>query len=660
MKWNKITRLSAIKDITVNFTLCILWTTLICTKPVDNSKMYAGSRKYWGPIFEGIAAIALIINIITEIIDFFKSQQRTKSYKQWREEEIRKDFQYCHTRWPDEQAYLEREIQELKNAKSYYVKDYWNIFDWTTYSLMGLMVFSHLADIKYQSRFTNETVRAVASAMMVCMWLRLLKYARPFKALGVFVVMTGHVVRDTLKILFLAGHIFIPYIAAFWINFGINGTEGYTMNSLELFYNIFQMALIGDYKFDNIAKKDKIMAEILCATYIFLGGLVCLNLFIALMSNTFQRVYDNAKANALMQQAACIVSRETRMPYKNQLQHREWINANCAPQISYYDDNVDSDNIEFMKKTEEINLKLDKLNNAMESKGHIKNLQVQNEDNSNSSEFSELNEINTLLKMFTEFKQEFHKSTIQTRAEIAGLGLMLKDLIEANESSEQRSQKRKVKYTELRKKPKKSSRQPEHNHTPNAPKTIEHKNYESSDERRYKIIDNKINTREIIDISKNEIIDCNNKPSNEKEDEICVNENLVTKNESSHHVEEDQKHMLKIEHPQFNFLETQHLPFEPPQTNHQFYDNHLQDQKSRHHTEDPTTSHEFFEGYTFQETEPKQHASFIQAKWNKIFSHIISSNNQDSLALLENQKTHSVRILPRVKIEESLQEEDET
>ena len=44
------------------------------------------------------------------------------------------------------------------------------------------------------------------------------------------------------------------------------------------------------------------MAVILVVTFLFFLAVVGLNLFIALLSDTFQRVYDNAQAIALLQQ----------------------------------------------------------------------------------------------------------------------------------------------------------------------------------------------------------------------------------------------------------------------------------------------------------------------------------------------------------------------
>ncbi len=47
---------------------------------------------------------------------------------------------------------------------------------------------------------------------------------------------------------------------------------------------------------------DELMATILVTSFLLTTAVVGLNLFIALLSDTFQRVYDNAQANALLEQ----------------------------------------------------------------------------------------------------------------------------------------------------------------------------------------------------------------------------------------------------------------------------------------------------------------------------------------------------------------------
>ena len=47
---------------------------------------------------------------------------------------------------------------------------------------------------------------------------------------------------------------------------------------------------------------DEFMTAVLVIWFLIITAVVGLNLFIALLSDTFQRVYDNAQANALLEQ----------------------------------------------------------------------------------------------------------------------------------------------------------------------------------------------------------------------------------------------------------------------------------------------------------------------------------------------------------------------
>lgn len=57
-------------------------------------------------------------------------------------------------------------------------------------------------------------------------------------------------------------------------------------------------------KLQTLREIDEAMAAILVITFLLFLAVVGLNLFIALLSDTFQRVYDNAQAIALLQQVA--------------------------------------------------------------------------------------------------------------------------------------------------------------------------------------------------------------------------------------------------------------------------------------------------------------------------------------------------------------------
>lgn len=93
------------------------------------------------------------------------------------------------------------------------------------------------------------------------------------------------------------------------------------------------MTLMGSYDWDGLVAVDRLMAQILCGSYLALSGVVCMNLYIALLSDTFARVYAQAKANAVMQQAKSIINLEGKLNkfYRSKYAHHMW--KECSPQV---------------------------------------------------------------------------------------------------------------------------------------------------------------------------------------------------------------------------------------------------------------------------------------------------------------------------------------
>ncbi|XP_057317372.1 uncharacterized protein LOC130662503 isoform X2 [Hydractinia symbiolongicarpus] len=443
-----------------NLLLSILWTVRLCTIPTDANKIYKGNNEIVGVFLEVLAVVSLFVLFGSEAREFYKAKKKNENYKQWREVELEKDLQYAHPRWPEERAYLEREMVSVLENTSSYIRDKWNYFDWLTYTLMGATVILQVCNVRLKTKEMNDSLRAVGSIMLIFLWLRMLKYARPFKTLGPFVVMLSHVTVDTLKIFHLSMHFFVPYIAAFWVIFGMYNVEGYTTKEGELVYNIFQIMVVGDFNFNKLKSHSNKMAMLLCGTFIFFAGIICLNLFIALMSDTFQRVYDNAKANAVMERAASIIALEADINTRILRRHRKWVSRKCAPESLYYDDDITQPESHDLKRmTIQIKEGLDGVNHFLDQKfGKIEDDEPNDHHPGNSeNQFAQVNakkekrvirnvsnssEVRELTKTMKIFKTEYYKSMIQTRAEIAGLGLMLKEIIEQNAAKKEWREKK--------------------------------------------------------------------------------------------------------------------------------------------------------------------------------------------------------------------------
>lgn len=71
----------------------------------------------------------------------------------------------------------------------------------------------------------------------------------------------------------------------------------------DLIYQLFLMAIVGDYDFDTLSAENKVMAQILVFMYFILISIISLNLFIALLSEAFERVRRKAAAGTYLQKA---------------------------------------------------------------------------------------------------------------------------------------------------------------------------------------------------------------------------------------------------------------------------------------------------------------------------------------------------------------------
>ena len=67
-------------------------------------------------------------------------------------------------------------------------------------------------------------------------------------------------------------------------------------------------------------------------TFTAISSIVLLNLYIALLSDTFQRVHDNVQANALMQKVIAVNQYQSSLGRKKRDKFWRYIQGLCAPE----------------------------------------------------------------------------------------------------------------------------------------------------------------------------------------------------------------------------------------------------------------------------------------------------------------------------------------
>lgn len=339
VKWKQFGRRAAAWQLIVQIIYVLTWTALAITLHIGReSKYYYPPSKYWWRIvMEGIVCSMTLYFILEEFLEFRQSSRSHRKWQRWRIRELQKDLQFCHPRWPAERKYLEMELREISESGISYFTDGWNYFDWVTYGwVVGIVVTRGLV-VGLDHKAAKEAHPRVCAVGIIFIWLRLMKAFRAISSIGPFVVMIGHIIKDTLKFGFLYFEFYFPYVCAFWIVFGHTTLASKGISELQnfndLMYSVWQMTYVGNFPYDAMMKYDVLMAQLLCGTYIAVSGVILLNLFIALMSDTFQRVYDNAIANAEMQRASLILNMEESMSESTRDAYRRQFHTRLAPEV---------------------------------------------------------------------------------------------------------------------------------------------------------------------------------------------------------------------------------------------------------------------------------------------------------------------------------------
>ncbi|KAM8966809.1 uncharacterized protein RCH25_025436 [Pelodytes ibericus] len=351
MKWNSFGRKNIALMLSLNLLFILSWTALgiASSLPRTEDTPYKFPEDSWRIIVIFVALGLTIYQIVEEFREIYHSKIRIGLWKDWRRKELEKDLKYCHPMWPEEEEYLQKGIEDLQGVHPAYLKDFWNVFDWIVYFLLLAVILTHIADVVVQHNQDLHTSHVrVFSVTIIFLWLRLMKHARAIRLLGPFIVMLGKIMTDVLKFLFLYGEFYIPYACAFWIIFG--GQVDNMSSVPQLLFTIFRITLVDDYNFADMYSVDPVMAYILCGTFLGVSAILCINLLIALLADTFQRVYDNATANAVMQQASTLLQIEENLSKKSKAKFSKHIQTTCSPLTLFYDDDLTVDQDDDLKK----------------------------------------------------------------------------------------------------------------------------------------------------------------------------------------------------------------------------------------------------------------------------------------------------------------------
>ena len=234
---------------------------------------------------------------------------------------------------------MTEEVKSLRNQSCLSTDDGWIYVDWLAFLLIIATITTHIVFLKLDTILAYQIHSRVLIGLLLILWIRIAKFVRPFQSTGPIVVIFAEIMKDIIKCAFLFEILFIPFACAFWVTYGANSpkpVKGYS-SLLDLLYNMLCMVVGIDFPFDDLLAEDACMARILCSAFIISTAIVAVNLLIALLSDTFTRLYSNAVANATMQRAQSILALERTLDKKRKKDYYQYLRDYCSPQVTLMD-----------------------------------------------------------------------------------------------------------------------------------------------------------------------------------------------------------------------------------------------------------------------------------------------------------------------------------
>jgi hypothetical protein len=144
---------------------------------------------------------------------------------------------------------VKEEMRLIKGLPLLSTIDSWFIFDWLIIVAILVGIGLNLAFFLDGSDKIKSAYIRLLSVLVILVWLRILKYLRPFPGIGTLVLILGATGGDFVNWGFFYLLLFIPFSGCFWIIFGQNAVvpvPSYAATQ-RLIYTSVQMSLGEDF-----------------------------------------------------------------------------------------------------------------------------------------------------------------------------------------------------------------------------------------------------------------------------------------------------------------------------------------------------------------------------------------------------------------------------
>ena len=116
-----------------------------------------------------------------QVSSFIYINKAIGRWKSFREKSLWNDKRFCHPKWRDENEYLDKEIKDAREERFFTRQDGWIFLDWVALLLVVSSITSHICFFVIDSELSREIHVRIVSFVLIILFVRLLKFTRPFE-----------------------------------------------------------------------------------------------------------------------------------------------------------------------------------------------------------------------------------------------------------------------------------------------------------------------------------------------------------------------------------------------------------------------------------------------------------------------------------------------
>eukprot|EP00744_Colponema_vietnamica_P001486 GILI01002459.1.p1 GENE.GILI01002459.1~~GILI01002459.1.p1 ORF type:complete len:1099 (-),score=340.99 GILI01002459.1:230-3307(-) len=209
-------------------------------------------------------------------------------------------------------GYVLREVEELvmdllNNSRNSYVSNMWNWLDWASCILVFVYFVLRIVSISNGDTALNLSATEGLGFTAVVMSIRILSVLSVSMRLGPLIRSLLLMFRDVFNFSILFSFVLLGFSTVFFLLFREGLEEFSTLHSSA--YHLFLMTT-GHVDMAPVIGVHAVLGPILFISFLLIGGIMMLNILIAVLSKTFENVHVKAEAESSMMLAREILNFE--------------------------------------------------------------------------------------------------------------------------------------------------------------------------------------------------------------------------------------------------------------------------------------------------------------------------------------------------------------